>query len=215
MNIVCIGYRDWALEIYKSLPQLHPNKNFIILNNPPNLDLLPLMNPDLILWYGWSDIISSSYLDNYNSIMLHPSPLPKYRGGSPIQNQIINGETISSVTLFKMDQDIDTGGIIEQKEFSLEGNLNDILNRIINLGITLTNNLINNYPDIILLPQDDNESSYFKRRKPFQSEITIEEIENTTAKKLYNKIRALQDPYPNAYITCKNNTKLYITHSHL
>ena len=139
MNIVCIGYRDWALEIYKSLPQLHPNKNFIILKNPPNLDLLPLMNPDLILWYGWSDIISSSYLDNYNSIMLHPSPLPKYRGGSPIQNQIINGETISAVTLFKMDQGIDTGGIIEQKEFSLEGNLNDILNRIINLGITLSN----------------------------------------------------------------------------
>jgi len=215
MNVICIGYRDWALEIYKSLSQSHPDKNFIILNNPPNLDLLHLINPDLILWYGWSNIISSSYLDNYNSIMLHPSPLPKYRGGSPIQNQIINGETISAVTLFKMDQGIDTGGIIEQKEFSLEGNLNDVLDRIVNLGITLTNNLINNYPDITLLPQDDNESSYFKRRKSFQSEITIEEIENTTAEQLYNKIRALQDPYPNAYITCKNNTKLYITNSHL
>ena len=49
--------------------------------------------------------------------MLHPSPLPKYRGGSPIQNQIINGESKSAVTLFKINNKIDQGDIIYQKEF--------------------------------------------------------------------------------------------------
>ena len=58
-------------------------------------------------------------IKEYYSVMLHPSSLPKYRGGSPIQNQIINGEKISAVTLFKMNEKIDQGDIIFQKEIEL------------------------------------------------------------------------------------------------
>ena len=47
------------------------------------------------------------------------------------------------------------------------------------------------------------------------SEIKIDEIKNCTAKELYNKIRSLQDPYPNAFIKCKDGTKLFITHTKL
>ena len=61
--------------------------------------------PDMILWYGWSWIISEKIIENYFCVMLHPSPLPKYRGGSPIQNQIIRGEKYSKVTLFKMTKE--------------------------------------------------------------------------------------------------------------
>ena len=49
--------------------------------------------------------------------MLHPSPLPKFRGGSPIQNQIIRGEKISAVTIFKINKIIDGGDIYFQKNF--------------------------------------------------------------------------------------------------
>ena len=69
--------------------------------------------------------------------MLHPSPLPKYRGGSPIQNQIINGEKNSAVTLFKMTRNLDDGDIYKQIPFSLKGSLDDIFNRIIKLGYWL------------------------------------------------------------------------------
>ena len=58
--------------------------------------------------------------------MLHPSPLPKYRGGSPIQNQIIDGKLHSAVTIFLMDNGIDTGPIAEQKYLSLEGTIEKI-----------------------------------------------------------------------------------------
>ena len=45
------------------------------------------------------------------------------------------------------------------------------------------------------------------------SEIKIEDFNNFTAEELYNKIRALQDPYPNSFVVCKDGTKLFLTHS--
>tara|TARA_Y100001973_G_C5183304_1_gene326244 strand:+ start:1718 stop:1879 length:162 start_codon:yes stop_codon:yes gene_type:complete len=45
------------------------------------------------------------------------------------------------------------------------------------------------------------------------SEITFEEISDNTAEYLYNKIRALQSPYPNAFIKCKDGTKLFLEHA--
>mgnify|MGYP003641245161 CR=1 FL=1 len=61
--------------------------------------------------------------------------------------------------------------------------------------------------------QDDDSSTYFKRRTPEMSEIKQKDFGNLTAKDIHNKVRCLQDPYPNAYILCKDNTKLYITNT--
>lgn len=73
-------------------------------------------------------------INNYLCICLHPSPLPRYRGGSPIQNQIINGEVESAVTYFKMNNEIDAGPIIWQQNFSLDGDLKDVFSRISETG---------------------------------------------------------------------------------
>ena len=145
--------------------------------------------------------------------MLHPSPLPKYRGGSPIQNQIINGEETSSVTLFKMNKNLDSGDIYKQLTFSLTGKLDDIFKRITTLGFYATIEIINNNYEII--KQEDSKASYFKRRSPSDSEITQSELKNSTAKYLHNKIRMLNDPYPNAYIKTNDNKKLFIIESKL
>ena len=75
--------------------------------------------------------------------------------------------------------------------------------------------MIENFSTLELTPQDNFEATYFKRRTPDQSEITIEDLKNLKAEDLYNKIRALQDPYPNAFIKCKNGTKLYLTKTHI
>ena len=114
-----------------------------------------------------------------------------------------------------MDGGIDTGNIIDQKPYSLTGDLNKIFDRITNIGTNLSIKMLNDFPDINLHPQDDSKSTYFSRRKPEQSEITFEELRGSTAKDIYNKIRALQDPYPNAFIKCKDGTKLYLTKAHL
>ena len=80
-----------------------------------SIDEIARFSPDLVLFYGWSDIIASEIISEYSCLMLHPSPLPKYRGGSPIQNQIINGEVDSAVSIFLMDEGIDTGPICDRK----------------------------------------------------------------------------------------------------
>ena len=112
------------------------NHNFLIFRNKEEFDSEKLIDfkPDLILWYGWSWLVDNIFVDEYTSIMLHPSPLPKYRGGSPIQNQIINGEKNSAVTLFKMTRELDDGDIYKQLPFSLKGSLDDIFDRITKLG---------------------------------------------------------------------------------
>ena len=63
----------------------------------------------------------------------------------------------------------------------------------------------------LLRKQDHKQATNCKRRKPNDSEITIDEIQNNTAEYLHNKVRMLTDPYPNAYIKCKDGSKLYIT----
>ena len=138
--------------------------------------------------------------------MLHPSKLPNFAGGSPIQNQIIRNVKKSAVTLFVMNEKIDHGNILIQKELSLLGNLDEIFKRIIKIGTSLTLNILNKK----YVEKKTKISKIYKRRKPEESEITLREIKLKNANYLYNKIRMLQNPYPNAFIKTIDGKKLYI-----
>ena len=113
-RIMICGYRDWSYDIFKNTElTFDGQKEIIYIDDRESLDLIiDKYNPEIIFFIGWSDIIESEIVNSNFCICLHPSLLPKYRGGSPIQNQIINGETTSGITLFKMDKNIDTGPII-------------------------------------------------------------------------------------------------------
>ena len=213
MKICCVGYRTWALNIYDYIGEL--GYEVFLINSKKKYceKAIRNYNPDYILFYGWSWIIDQDLIKSFKCIMLHPSPLPKYRGGSPIQNQIINGEKHSAVTLFLMDDGIDTGDILAQQYLSLEGNLSDIFDRITETGKILTENVLKG--EFHRRKQNDSESTYFKRRKPSQSEITIEEIQTKSGEYLHNKIRMLQSPYPNSFIRTADGKKLKIILSEL
>jgi len=204
MRILGIGYRDWAIKIYNNL--LKKKIRIRIIKKKISFNKIKKYNPDLILYYGWSSKVPTNIVQNYKCIMLHPSKLPHYAGGSPIQNQIINNVKSSAVTLFVMNEKIDKGNIIFQKKISLEGNLNEIFNRIINVGTFLTLKMLKNkYKE-----KKINVKKIYSRRLPEDSEITINELKYKNAKYLYNKIRMLQDPYPNAFLKTADGKKLYI-----
>jgi len=202
------AYREWALEISN---QVKNEVKCDIITSKEQFNKIEFEENDIIFFLGWSWIIPSSIIKECKCICLHPSPLPKYRGGSPIQHQIINGETLSAVTFFIMTDKLDEGDILYQEYFSLEGDLKDIFSRIIPLGTSGIFRILTQ--DIKGKPQNESEATLYKRRKPSESEILLSDIQNLTSKQLYNKIRALQDPYPNSYIRCKNGSKLYITKS--
>ena len=209
MRIACVGYRKWALNIYDSLANSLDHNFFIIRSKEQfSAEAIVDFNPDLILFYGWSWIVDIKIINKFNCLMLHPSPLPKYRGGSPIQNQIIRGEKKSMVSIFKMNNELDSGDILIQSPLSLEGDLSMIFDKIEKIGIQITKEILLNNPKPT--PQDHDSATSFRRLKPEHSEITLNELTNKNAEYLFNKIRMLADPYPNAYIKTKDNKFLIL-----
>ena len=213
-NILICGYRDWSNRLFNNVDNCVIDNCIYVDDKDILNEMIHEYEPKFIFFIGWSWIIKDDIINNYPCICLHPSPLPKYRGGSPIQHQIINGETKSAVSLFRMDSGLDSGDILYQKEFSLDGNLSDIFKKIIDIG---TDGVIYIIENNILFgeKQDESKSTIYKRRNPKMSEIKIEDFKNKTSKQLHDKIRSLQNPYPNAFIVCKDGTKLYLTDSNL
>lgn len=209
--IVFCAYRNWALKCCSRFK----DKSIIVSNAD---ELYKCINDEAILieviiFVGWSDIIDADVIDKYTCLCYHPSDLPLYRGGSPLQNQIIDGVTSTNGTLFKMDHNIDSGPVYQKEPLSLEGDMDQIF---INLEInaaTLIEKFITDFQftkNVNFVAQNDLFATKFKRRKPEMSEITIDEIVNCDGLYLYNKIRALGDPYPNAFIRTRDGKRLLI-----
>ena len=109
MKIYCVGYRSWALQIYENLKKTTKHKFKLLKKKKISLKEISTFNPDYILFYGWSNKIPINIINKYFCVMLHPSPLPKFRGGKPLQNQIIRNIKSSKITLFKMEKKLDAG----------------------------------------------------------------------------------------------------------
>ena len=207
MNVAFFGYRAWALEIKENLLRV----------KSPNWQFTDIEDAHVLLYYGWSEIIPKEVYSKHLCLILHPSPLPKYRGGSPLQHQIMAGQKASAVTILKVGEKLDGGDIYSQTPFSLEGTLDEIFKRIVEIGTADTIKVLDMIEEDIIEPdrQDEVQATMFKRRKPEQSELTFEDLKNKTSKELYNFIRSLASPYPNAYIVCKDGKKLYFTGARL
>jgi len=224
------AYREWAQKIYFNVAvypfdnkgmlftvkdQQNPPKEAVVVD-PKNLTEITKnfkKDKDVLLFYGWSWIVPKEITDNFICYCLHPSPLPKYRGGSPIQNQIMAGETQSAVTVFRMTEGLDDGPIFRQQPISLEGNIEQILERITKEGVLITSRLIEATQNNVLSfrPQDDSQATFCKRRKEKDNEI----LPTDSAKVIYDKVRSLGYPYPNAYFVAADGKKVYITKAEL
>jgi methionyl-tRNA formyltransferase len=91
------------------------------LKDPEAYDQMVSLNPDLAVLAFVTDIVPGKVLEvpKIGSICYHPSILPKYRGASAINWAVINGESISGLTIFWVDAGIDTGDILLQKEVEI------------------------------------------------------------------------------------------------
>ena len=101
------------------LPVIQPEK--IRDNEDFRAQLLPL-NPDVIIVVGYGRLIPQWMIDlpRYGNLNLHASLLPKYRGAAPIQWAIAGGESVTGVTIMRIDAGLDTGDILLQREMPIE-----------------------------------------------------------------------------------------------
>lgn len=102
---------------------------------------LRTLNPDLIVTAAYGQILSQEVIDipKYGIINVHASLLPKYRGASPIQTAIINGDTQTGVTIMKTDIGLDTGDIISQETVDIlpEDTLGSLTEKLSEVGSNL------------------------------------------------------------------------------
>jgi len=188
------AYRDWALKLFQKLKKKYPD--MYLLSSPKKLTInyLKRKKPEIIFFPDWSWIIPNEIISNYKCICFHESNLPKFRGGSPIQNQIIRGVTKTKTTAFIMNEKIDAGDIILQKNLSLEGSIQEIFSRMSENDYSFILKIINGK---YKRRKQSGKPTTYSRRKPKESEL---KSLNHSVNYLYNFIRMLEDPYPNAFI---------------
>lgn len=219
INVYFFGYRDWAINIINEISvheKINDYKIFETFDEYKIVEqeiLLGEINIDICVFIGWSWILPSGVTDRMLCVGIHPSDLPAYRGGSPIQNQIIDGLKESKVTLMTLSsKKLDAGNIWLKERFSLEGDsIQEIFLNIQKSSVELLNKFFNMYPNIISIEQDINAGSYKKRRHEKESKIEWDEFKEDNFDNLYNKIRCLTEPYPNAFIEDSFGNRMYIT----
>ncbi|GEP79919.1 methionyl-tRNA formyltransferase [Staphylococcus carnosus] len=181
------------------------------ISQSDDLQTLIDMEPDLIVTAAFGQILPKSLLDapKLGAINVHASLLPKYRGGAPIHQAIIDGEKETGVTIMYMAPKLDAGDIISQQAIEIEANDNveSMHDKLSFLGADLLKKtlpeIINGTNDRIV--QDDDKAT-------FASNISREDerIDWTqSAEQVYNHIRGLS-PWPVAYTKLDDtNMKLY------
>lgn len=189
------------------LPVYAPSKT----NAPDFIDLIRKLSPDLILSFYYRRLLSRELLaiPRVGGINLHGSLLPKYRGRSPVNWVLVNGEKETGVTLHYMVEKADAGDIIAQRAVPI-----DIEDTALSLFQKMTAAAARlfkeTYPLIKAgtaprIPQDSRLATIFGGRKPEDGKILWE----WPAVAIYNLIRAVTHPYPGAF-TFYNGRKLYL-----
>lgn len=215
INVIFCGYRTWAMKIFA---EKYKNVNVVsVITSKEQFDQsINVFNPDaidVIVFCGWSWIIKPEVYNSFLCVGIHPSDLPNYRGGSPIQHQIIDGIKETKISLITLaDGDVDSGKIWLKEPVSFRGDsMNQVFDNIADSSIRLLNTFFDNFSNIVPHSQKINEGFSRKRRCPSDSKITCKMIEEWPFEKLYDFIRSLTDPYPNAYFENNNGERLYIT----
>ncbi|OSY89542.1 methionyl-tRNA formyltransferase [Tenacibaculum holothuriorum] len=191
--------KKYALS--QDLPILQP-KN---LKNEDFQEDLKQWNANLQIVVAFRMLPKSVWaMPQYGTFNLHASLLPEYRGAAPINWAIINGETKTGVTTFFIDEKIDTGEIILQKETSIKddetvGELHDTL---MYLGADLVAETVDliTKGDVITTKQPDLEEKSAPKLYPHNCKIDW----SLPLNNIYNHIRGL-DPYPTAWTSIINN----------
>jgi len=178
-------------------------KIWAIENNIPYIQLekldaeftlkLSTFNFQLSVVVAYGKIIPENILNmpKLGSINVHYSLLPKYRGASPVESAILNGDTETGITIQKMAYKMDAGDIIAQEKVKIgnDEKAPDLRKRLIKIGGELLVKILPEFANrnIKLIPQNEKEATYCKKIK---KEDGLVDLEKEPSSVLYNKFRA-------------------------
>ena len=164
------------------------------------LKIMETLNPDLTIVVAYGKILPKEilYFPKYNSINIHASLLPAYRGAAPIQWSILNGEKVTGVTSMLMNEGLDTGDMLLSEKIEITENMNagELHDALSTMGAEVKANSLKP------VKQDDSLSNY----SPMLSKALCPTDFTKSAQEVHNHIRGLS-PWPVATATL-NGKKL-------
>ena len=171
--------------------------------------------PDLFLVVAYGKIMPEELLNlpKFGSLNIHYSLLPKYRGASPVESAILNGDIETGISIQKMIYKMDAGPIVAQEIVKIlpDEKASELRTRLIKIGGEL---LVKTLPDFIegktnLIPQDETKATHCKKIKKEDGLIDL----NDDPIKNYNKFRAYAT-WPRTFFF-RDNKRIIITDAKL
>ena len=187
-----------TLALEHDIDVLQPNR----LSDEGIEDTIKAQKPDFIVVAAFGQILPKSVLDIAPCINLHASLLPQYRGASPVQQSLLNGDEKTGVTSMLMEEGLDTGPMLEKIEFVIpeDMRLHALMAQLTEDACRLTLSTLRNYKNIAPQIQDEAQASLCKKIKKSDGEVNFED-----ASIIYNKYRAFEG-WPGIFSA--NGTKL-------
>jgi len=237
VTVGIVGYREWAYDIYYALRYIDlanltsfgvefnwitlsnnsnkKNASFVI-NDPQDtralLNYIRYKNYDIIIFAGWSWIVTNEILEATNCLCIHPSDIFKFRGGSPIQNQMLRGIDEAELTIFKMTEQLDWGPVLNCKNIRLDGYIPEIFDRIVDASVVSIREIVTGYFSGINPCQvqiSGTPGEIFSRRKPNDGIIKSDLIKKYNFDYIDRLTRCLTGPYPRLRIEIPDANKRY------
>lgn len=198
---ICPPVKSFAELHHLSL--LQPQK----LRDPGLLETISRIKPDIGVVIGYGKLIPQQIysLPVFNTVNVHFSLLPCYRGAAPVQRALEAGEERTGISVFEIDRQMDTGPIWAQKEFDilLQDTSQTLMERLSLDGapfLTETISLILN-GSLDKQPQDQSLASYAPPLQKQEGRVDW----NLTARQIYNKYRAFT-PWPGLFFSMNGKT---------
>lgn len=175
-----------AIDVYQ------PNR----LRDEETVTELLKIEADYIVVAAYGQILPRAILDHAPCINLHASVLPEYRGASPIQQTLLNGDANTGVTAMMMEEGLDTGDIIKIQSISVSDDemVETLFNRLTDTACDLTIDVLESFKSYTPVAQDDSLASHCKKISKADGEVMFE-----NASILYNKYRAFT-PWPGIFL---------------
>lgn len=185
----------------KNIPVFQPDKL-----STEEIAIMKNFHPDVIIVAAYGKILPETVLaiPKFGCLNVHASLLPNYRGASPIQNALLNGEQKTGNTLMLMDQGLDTGAILAQNEIAIETDdtAESLTEKLARSGAELLLQALPEYLGGKITPRPQADSAATVCRLIKRADGLIDW--NDTAEKIYNKYRAFQ-PWPGIFSFWQNN----------
>lgn len=170
------------------------------INDGNSIEKLKRINPDILLLVAYGQILGKEVLElaNIGPVNLHGSLLPEFRGPAPINWAIIKGEKKTGTTTIFMDQGVDTGDILMQKEVFIneDDTAGTLHNRLAKLGSDLVIETLGKLEkgELEPKPQDLRVGKYAPKLERKDGEIEWKK----KSEEIHNQIRGM-NPYPGAF----------------